>query len=63
MIGTRYKAVIELFDEKTGETVRSLRFRSPNEFNEFLTGFKAMRYPGFCWRYKEKDQKKDNKEE
>jgi len=56
--GTRYKAVIELFDEKTGEIVRLVRFHTPNEFNEFLKGFKAMRYPGYGWRYKDKGKRR-----
>ena len=59
----RYKAVIELFDEKTGGIVRLARFRTPNEFNEFLKGFKAMRYPGYGWRYKDKVKKKIQKDE
>ena len=60
--GTRYKAVIELFDEKTGEVVRSVRFHTPNEFNEFLKGFKAMRYPGYGWRHINKGKKKGKNE-
>ena len=60
--GTRDKAVIELFDEKTGEVVRLVRFRTPNEFNEFLKGFKAMRYPGYGWRYRDKGKKKGKNE-
>jgi len=27
-VGTKYKEVIELFDEKTGDVVRVLRFRN-----------------------------------
>ena len=50
-IGTKYKEVIELFDEKTGEVIRTLRFHTPNEFKDFLKSFKAMRYPGYGWRY------------
>ena len=45
---------IELFDEKTGEVVRVLRFRNSIAFDEFLKGFKAMRYPGYSWRYSDK---------
>jgi len=44
-VGTKYKKVIELFDEKTGEVVRVIRFRKSIEFDEFLKDFKAMRYP------------------
>ena len=61
-VGTKYKKVIELFDEKTGEVVRLVRFHTPNEFNEFLEGFKAMRYPGYGWRYKDKGKKKEKHE-
>jgi len=56
-IGTKYKKVIELFDEKTGAVVRVIRFRNSIAFNEFLNGFKAMRYPGYCWRYLNKREK------
>ena len=59
---TRYKAVIELFNEKTGEVVRLVCFHTPNEFNEFLKGFRAMRYPGYGWRYKEEGKKKGKNE-
>ncbi len=61
-IGARYKEVIELFDEKTGEVVRLMRFRNPIEFDEFLKSFKAMRYPGYGWRYKDKRKKKKKNE-
>jgi len=57
-IGTKYKEAIELFDEKTGEAVRVIRFRRSIEFDEFLKKFKAMRYPGYGWRYKDKGKKK-----
>ena len=50
-VGTKYKEVIELFDEKTGEVVRVIRFRNSIVFDEFLKGFRAMRYPGYGWRY------------
>jgi len=56
-VGTKYKEVIELFDEKTGDVVRVLRFRNSIAFDEFLKGFKAMRYPGYGWRYREKKEK------
>ncbi len=48
--------------EKTGEVVRVIRFHTPNEFNEFLKGFKAMGYPGYGWRYKDKEKKKEKHE-
>ena len=43
----KYKEVIELFDEKTGEVVRLIHFKHPNEFNRFLEGFNEMGYPGY----------------
>jgi hypothetical protein len=49
---------IELFVEKTGDVVRSIRFRNQKEFHEFLKGFRKMRYPGYGWRYKDKLKKK-----
>ena len=61
-IGTKYKEAIELFDEKTGEAVRVIRFRRSIEFDEFLKKFKAMRYPGYSWRYKDKGKKKEKHE-
>jgi hypothetical protein len=57
-IGTKYKKVIELFDEKTGEIIRVIRFRNSMAFDEFLRDFKAMRYPGYGWRYRDKEGKK-----
>jgi len=42
---------IELFDEKTGVVVRTIRFHNLISFDEFLKSFKAMRYPGYSWRY------------
>jgi len=60
--GTRYRVVIELFDEKTGDVVRVIRFRNSIAFNEFLEDFKAMRYPGYGWRYMDKGEKKGENE-
>ena len=54
--------VIELFNEKTGEVIRKIRFQKPFEFDKFLKDFKAMRYPGYRWRYKDKKKKKENNE-
>ena len=51
---------IELFDEKTGVVVRKIRFHNLISFDEFLKGFKAMRYPGYSWRYIDKVKKKEN---
>jgi hypothetical protein len=51
---------IELFDEKTGEVVRKINFHNLISFDEFLKSFKAMRYPGYDWRYIDKVKKKEN---
>jgi hypothetical protein len=60
-VGTKYKKVIELFDEKTGDIIRVIRFRNSMVFEEFLRDFKAMRYPGYGWRYRIKEKKKGDK--
>ena len=52
-VGTKYREVIELFDEKTGDVIRVIRFRNFIAFDEFLKDYKAMRYPGYSWRYKD----------
>jgi len=57
-IGTKYKQSIELFNEKTGEVVRVIRFRNLASFDEFLKDFKSMRYPGYGWRHVEKGKKR-----
>ncbi|MCJ7572482.1 MAG: hypothetical protein MUO82_11530 [Candidatus Thermoplasmatota archaeon] len=51
---------IELFDEKTGVVVRKISFHNLISFDEFLKSFKAMRYPGYSWRYSGKGKKKEN---
>ena len=56
-VGTKYKVVIELFDEKTGDVVRVIRSRNSTVFDKFLKDFKAMRYPGYGWRYRDKGKK------
>jgi len=61
-VRTKHKKVIELFGEKTGEVVRTICFRNPKQFNEFVKGFKAMRYPGYGWRYRDKEEKKGKHE-
>ena len=33
--------------KKTGGIVRTICFRIPKEFDEFVKGFKEMRYPGY----------------
>ena len=53
----KFREVIELFDEKTNEIVRKIRFRSLKDFDKFLEDFTLMRYPGYRWRYV--DKKKD----
>ena len=58
----KYREVIELFDEKTGEVVRLVHFYTPNEFNEFLKDFNVMRYPGYGWRYIDQGKKKGKNE-
>jgi hypothetical protein len=60
-VGTKYKKVIELFDEKTGDIIRVIRFRNSMVFEEFLRDFKVMRYPGYGWRYRNKEKKKGDK--
>ena len=57
-IGAKYKQSIELFNEKTGEVVRVIRFRNFAAFDEFLKDFKSMRYPGYGWRHVEKGKKR-----
>ena len=61
-IGTKYREVIELFNEKTGEVVRAIRFGNSKAFEEFLKDFRAMRYPGYGWRYIDKGKKKKKNE-
>jgi hypothetical protein len=61
-IGMKYREVIELFDEKTGEVVRVIRFRNSIAFYKFLEDFKAMRYPGYGWRRIDKGKKKEKHE-
>jgi hypothetical protein len=58
--GAKDRVVIELFNEKTGEVVRVIRFRNSMAFSEFLADFKAMRYHGYSWRYKDKGKKSEN---
>jgi len=61
MVGSREKKVIELFDEHSGEVIRVIRFYDARSFEEFLTAFRAMRYPGYGWRYKASDKSKGKK--
>jgi hypothetical protein len=41
---------IELYVEKTGDVIRTLRFHNEKEFFYFLDRFKQMGYPNYCWR-------------
>ncbi len=59
-IGKKYKKVVELFNEKTGEVIRVIRFRNSIAFNDFLNDFNAMRYPNYGWRYKDNEIKRKN---
>jgi hypothetical protein len=54
----KQKKIIELFDEQTGNVIRTILFHSPKEFNEFIKSFKEMKYPGYGWRYIDKRRKK-----
>jgi hypothetical protein len=60
--GGKHKKVIELFDEKTGEVVRTICFRDSISFDEFIKSFNAMRYPGYGWRYRDGGGKKEKHE-
>jgi hypothetical protein len=53
----KFREAIELFDEKTNEIVRKIRFKNPTDIYKFLDDFKAMRYPGYSWRYIDKWKK------
>ena len=61
-VGTKYKESIELFDENTGDVVRAIRFRNSIAFDKFLKDYKAMRYPGYSWRYSGKGRKRRKNE-
>jgi hypothetical protein len=50
----KFSEVVELFDEKTNNVVRVIRFRSSKDFDKFLRDFSLMRYPGYRWRYVDK---------
>ena len=44
---TMNKKVIELFDEKTGDVIRTFCFSNLKEFYEFVKGFNEKKYPGY----------------
>ena len=48
---------VELFDEKTNNVLRVIRFRNSKDFDKFLEDFRLMRYPGYGWRYLDKKKK------
>ena len=52
-----FRKSIELFDEKSNEVVRKIRFKNLKDFNHFLEAFRLMRYPGYGWRYVDKSKK------
>ena len=58
----KFRKAVELYDEKTDEIVRKIRFKNPKDFNKFLEDFKSMRYPGYSWRCIDKDKKKGKNE-
>ena len=58
---TMNKKVIELFDEKTGDVIRTFCFSNLKEFYEFVKGFNEKKYPGYGWRYKDKRGKERKK--
>ena len=47
MVNHKIRKSIELFHEKSGEVIRTIRFKNPKDFNYFLYGFKSMRYPDY----------------
>jgi hypothetical protein len=59
-IKIKFNKVVELFNEKTGDVVRVIRFRNLKAFNDFLDDFKAMRYPNYSWRYKNRVKKTES---
>ena len=54
----KFSKSIELFHEHTGDIVRTIRFRKQKDFEEFLHGYKSMRYPGYKWRFLKKKKRK-----
>ena len=58
---TMNKKVIELFDEKTGNLIRTFYFSNQKEFYKFVKGFKEMKCPGYGWKYKDKRGKERKK--
>lgn len=54
----KFKKSIELFNEKSGEVVRTIRFKNQKDFEYFLYGYESMRYPGYNWRHCKNNLKK-----
>jgi hypothetical protein len=50
--------IIELFDEKTKEIIRTLRFKKTKDLEYFITSFRLMRYPGYGWRYQIREERR-----
>lgn len=46
---------IELIHEKSGDITRVIRFKNLKDFNNFLSAYGSMRYPGYKWRYCKKN--------
>ena len=57
----KYKKSIELFHEKSGNTIRIMLFKQQKEFENFLYAYKSMRYPGYGWRIHSNGKKDRNK--
>jgi hypothetical protein len=49
----RFKKSVELFNEKSGNVVRVIKFENQKDFDNFLYGYNSMRYPGYKWRFVE----------
>jgi len=60
MVNHKIRKSIELFHEKSGEVIRTIRFKNPKDFDYFLYGFKSMRYPGYNWSYCKKISRRRN---
>lgn len=54
----KFNKSIELFHEKTGELVRVIKFKNIKDFDNFLSGYRLMRYPGYNWRDHKKNIRK-----
>ena len=60
MVHKKFSKSIELLNEKSGEVVRTIRFRNPKDFGNFMYAFRSMRYPGYKWRYCNNKRRKRN---